>query len=365
MKKISIKWLWFIVIGLWLIVAGAVGNIVIRKYTSVEIHNYGFWYDSERVTDLMHVGDEKELTKEDIINILEYLPSVSGYSDSSKEKCDDVIANFEEYKLSLENDCMKLTQNGIKAVKPGYCALFLEKNYKDSNYLKHKDRICIELYLIVDDTYEGFVKITTPMEFLTCLNENTEGKYILDNDLDFANVEYTNFNDRIIYQSFRGVLINPKQYVIKNINTDKELLRSTGAAFIQGLILEDCTLTPDFWWYDVLGSTQDETIIQDLKIKNMKIIANIGSWISPMKSGIFKNCEYDIEIMTTESTTETSVFPFPTFFLDSIANIRVSGPNKSLVTMDEFNYLESNSKIIIEGKEYVIPKDERFEYTFS
>mgnify|MGYP000777052001 CR=1 FL=1 len=348
MKKISIKWLWFIVIGLWLIVAGAVGNIVIRKYTSVEIHNYGFNYGFEGVTDLMHVGDEKELTKEDIINILEYLPASLNLSYRDKNY-DEVIANFEEYKLYLENDCMKLTQNGIKAVKPGYCALFLEKDYKDSNYLKHRDKICIELYLIVDDTYEGFVKITTPMEFLTFLNENTSGKYILDNDLDFANVEYTNFNDRIINQSFSGVLINPKQYVIKNINTDKELLRSTGNAFIQGLILEDCTLTQDFWWYDVLGSTQDETIIQDLKIRNMKIIANIGSWISLMKSGIFKNCEYDIEIITTESTKETTIFPFPGYFLDSIANIKVSGPNKSLVKIDEFNYLESNSKIIIGG----------------
>ncbi len=356
MKKISIKWLWFIVIGLWLIAAGAFGYATIKKYTSVDIDDFGYSYKVvDNITELMYVNEEKDLS--------EIYMDLQMQLEDFEEQIKEVKLNYMDYTLTTENGCLEITENGVKAVKMGRCALFLEKDYKDKQNLKHKDRACIGIYLVIDDTYEGFTKITTPSEFYTLLTENPCGKFMIGNDLDFHNVEYKRI------EFFRGILINPYQYKIKNItSTDSFLFRPRGA-FIEGLNLENCSFLKDNRSYSILMyEPLDLTMYTILKNSNIDLIVDNGyPRLGLSDFGLLiKNTEINYHIFTTDTPIEIQIEPFGhASFINSKANIAVSGPNKAQVFIESSSRFEGTGSIIIEGKEHELKAGETFRYSFS
>lgn len=363
MKKISIKWLWLIVIGLWLIIVGALSYSIIKKYTEVHLETIGYWHETEgNITEVLYAGEEKDTAGIKLdVQMIQY--------DSHEEKrFKDLIENFDDYKLKAGNDCLSVTESGIRAVKPGWCPIFLEKDYRDIDNLKHRIQACIGLYLVIDEKYEGFRVITTPDEFCTLLSDNPYGRFILGNDLDFTGVE-------LQITGFKGVLINPYQYKMKNIKADYPLLGTNSGAYYDGLNIENCRIDDNrqaLWYFPIFtdfGASRYRTIFKNMKIVDLHIIneSKDCQFYTCRDNSFIVDSEINIHVETSENTKHTEIFPFGggTQIINSVSKIEVTGPNVSKVSVNVLSNLVADSKIILEGKEYSISSEEKFSYTFS
>lgn len=103
----------------------------------------GYWHETEgNITEVLYAGEEKDTAGIKLdVQMIQY--------DSHEEKrFKDLIENFDDYKLKAGNGCLSVTESGIRAVKPGWCPIFLEKDYRDTDNLKHRIQACIGLYLV-------------------------------------------------------------------------------------------------------------------------------------------------------------------------------------------------------------------------
>lgn len=123
----------------------------------------------------------------------------------------------EQYTILASNDNIEIVDNKIIAKKAGESNILFKQ--KKDYYTKHADdkkycyNIEVKCITVLDQNSSEFTKINNVDDFISLLNENPNGKYILNNDIDFAEIQYTPIE-------FNGILINPNNYKIKNINYD-------------------------------------------------------------------------------------------------------------------------------------------------
>ena len=155
-------------------------------------------------------------------------------------------------------------------------------------------------------------KINTVEDFIN-INNNLEGEYLLNNNLDFSSID--NFQsigyiseDKEITHPFMGVIINPYKYIISNINIKEQkenqyhsygLFNATRDAYINGLIVENLNVDMPIKnksWHTTVGGLVgklDYTTIVNCSINGIvKGIGYVGGIVGELYYSKMINCVF-------------------------------------------------------------------------
>ena len=195
---------------------------------------------------------------------------------------DDISVDFAYGSLTLKlfmfND-----KNELFAMHPGVSDLsvYLSRNNKVIALVHYGLVTIYNPYDADDSTWEALNSFT----FYNTINSNPSGKYYLEEDIDVS--------VGIINQStgyFNGCLVNPFGFKIINLNrtgsASNGLFHTIDHAYIDGLIIEDASLTGDL---DLINSASIGILANKTLgsyITNITITGNIRNFRSEMIGGI-------------------------------------------------------------------------------
>ena len=189
---------------------------------------------------------------------------------------------YDEIVIHSLNSYVITEDNNIEFMKVGkhdIFATFINRKEKQKFYMKILSVYCYDsLYTI----------LINDLDDLYYINNNLTGSYILNSDIDLRDVK----NYEPIKGTFKGVFINPNNYVIKNMNivVDEYIesrsiylgfFESIEEAYINNLILENVNISAkinDDYKYTDVGAICG--LSNNSYIENCKVTANANSTIN-------------------------------------------------------------------------------------
>lgn len=264
-NKIKTKWYWTVNLNL---IAGVVLTllfvllIVIGISTKIE----GPKYNSNYLRDFD--ATKLSLQINETIDIEEYISDL----DLEYDKIESYVT--EDYSLKK----YKLTPNKL-GYYPVYVTLF-NKNEKQSYSFKLFDIYCYDINNMIEiNNIEDFYNI----------NNNLSGHYLLNSNLDFTNIEDFKPIASEGKRAFKGFLINPNNYTIRNLT-----------------IKSSSQIEHDYWCCAGLFREIDEGYIDNLILDNLKIDVSDSQSIAGSAAGalaylitnsLIINCKFNGEIV--------------------------------------------------------------------
>ena len=164
---------------------------------------------------LMEINEEFELTIDDL----------------------DIDEQYNVLEITNDQEYYEVKKGKIKFLKTGIINVYGEAKVKEGRYITYIYRGTLLKVYCYDKTQ--LKEINTVDDFIN-INNDLDGHYILNNNLDFSNVKefksIGSLNGEQTY--FEGMIINPNNYKISNVNmesTDNEF--KTGVYFSVYLML--------------------------------------------------------------------------------------------------------------------------------
>ena len=246
-KAIIIALVILIPLFVWTI-SSIVKDIKEKKPPLVNITNE---FPGERDVILVEISEEFELTIDDL----------------------DIDERYNILEITNDKEYYEVKKGKIKFLKTGRISINGQAMIKEGRYITGVYEGTLQYVYCYDKTQ--LKEINTPEDFIN-INNDLDGYYILNNNLDFSNVKdfesIGNLNGEEAL--FSGMLINPNNYIISNIN-----MESTNNEFKTGGI-----------FFRLANAYIDNLKIDNIYINNTNEQSYVGAIASQAHKSFIRNC---------------------------------------------------------------------------